>query len=210
MPFSSDFSTFKKKMFFSLIDKFGIIFSYAFVFFGIFFFDWEPFIILVSYFIELIVVLFISAAFKFIDARKNKYKYSNQFPIMVALSIFFGSGPFLFGQYLFIIYTAQILDSNINAKDGLSLLCKPEIFWCVAFIVIVYILKVLSLKNNSVRASVIQDNVIFQILALFLTSITGMLILLVVDNAGIIVVLFSLTAVRILLEIYFNKKIVVT
>ena len=129
---------------------------------------------------------------------------------MVALSIFFGSGPFLFGQYLFIIYTAQILDSNINAKDGLSLLCKPEIFWCVAFIVIVYILKVLSLKNNSVRASVIQDNVIFQILALFLTSITGMLILLVVDNAGIIVVLFSLTAVRILLEIYFNKKIVVT
>ena len=195
-------------MLFSTIDKFGLIFSYVFIFIGVFFFDWKPFIILVSYFIELVIVLLLSATFRFIDAKKHKNKYPNQVPIMAGLSIIFSSGPFLIGQYFFVIYTAQALDNSVQAKEGISLLWKPEIFWCIAFIAVVYILRVLPLKNNSERASVIQDNAIFQMLALFLTNIIGMLILLYVSNAGIILVMFSLTTVRILLEIYFSKKMI--
>ena len=184
--------------------EFGIIGSYLLFLIGTYLFAWEALTIFLAYFLEFIAVLLLYTLVRFFDERKRPERYAKLPPVM---NIFIGAIPLLLLQYFILVFNAGVVNPEANISVNKDYFFTMEVAYMLFLILIVYLLKIISLKDNLEREAVLKENVLFQALAISLANIIGLLVVAIAGKPSLMVVLIGMTIIRVLLEFLFNRRI---
>lgn len=182
------------------LDEIGIILSYIFMLVACYVFEWQPFMVLFSYLWEIVVLLFMYFIVRMGGKRVKKQ------PLLI--NIFIGIIPFLLFQTGMIAWISKMVSTNENAvKDEFSL--TVEIVYIVGSILLFYIIKVIRMSSHKERMEALQYNLVYRILALGGINMAVLLLIMIFEIHTFLVVLVVMVAVRIVLELYFRKKMTI-
>lgn len=165
-------------------------------------FDWKPFGVFFSYLIEIVALLLVFTVLRTLDERKNPKKYIKEQPIN---NIFIGVLPLIIFQYFMIGWMSNDLNPDENFIKE-NLIYTKEVLYGAISVLILYALKAAQISNNQERLNTFQDNFLFRVLALSGANILGFVLIKVIGVTSFITVLTLMVMIRIILEVYFIRK----
>lgn len=165
-------------------------------------FDWKPFGIFISYLIEIVVLLFFYSLFRMKDEKKNPGQYRKAQPLG---NLFIGVVPLILFQYFIIGWMSGFINPEQNFIKQNVLLTK-EVFYAIGSVVVLYAIKAVQMTNHKERLVAFQDNFLFKVLALTGANILGFVMVVGIGINTLLPTLTVMVIVRILLEIYFSRK----
>lgn len=165
-------------------------------------FDWKSFGIFISYLIEIVVLFFVYSILRLKDEKKNPERYRKAQPLG---NLFIGLVPLIVIQYFIIGWISSFIDPEQNFIQN-NLLLTKEVYYAVGSFVVLYAIKAVQITNHKERLIVFQDNFLFKVLALTGANILGFLIVVGIEFTSFLPVLTVMVIVRIVLEIYFARK----
>lgn len=184
------------------IKEVGIVLSYTFILVACYFFDGKPFGIFISYLIEVVALFLIYSLLRWIDEKKHPKLYRKSQPLM---NLFIGLIPVVIFQYFIIGWISSFINPEENFfKQNLFL--SSEVFYIIGSVVVFYSIKALQISNHKVNLRIFQDNFLFNILALSGANIIGFVLVIGFHVDSLLPVLSAMVIFRILLEIYFVRK----
>lgn len=184
------------------INTFGIIASYLFVVFGVYFFDWSVTAIFWAYYLELIVLLITYVIVRTIDRRKNPAKYRK---LPDAFNILFASLPLLLLQYLFLKFlTYQVSGESYESID--DMMRSNGGWFTLGVIAFVYTLRTFNIRSIKEKEFELQQNFFLEILALSGTNMLGFIAAAYIEILGTNSILILMLSGRIAIELYFRYK----
>lgn len=181
----------------------GIILSYLWLLIAAYFFSWEPFTIFIFYFLEFVTILLFYCVVRVIDQAQRPKNYRKTQSVVYVLV---GAFPLLLVQYFLIRSTANSINPSHLALNVENLFFTKGVFIAMSILIIQYVLLTINFKNNQERESVLKENLLFQAISLSSANILGVLTVLLFEVKQLMPVLIVMTLVRILLELYFTKK----
>lgn len=184
------------------IKKIGIVFSYIWMLFACYFSDWNPFVVFMSYLIEVVVLLFIYAILRFTDEKKNPRRYRKSQSI---INLFIGIVPMVIFQYFIIGWTSLSINPEQSFIEN-NLFFSKEVLYVIVSIVIFYSVKAFQITIRQERLGYFQENFLFQVMALTVTNTAGFIAVLVIGFKSLLFVLIIMVVFRIILEFYFSSK----
>lgn len=200
--FNCNFDHKLMKQLINYMKEIGIVFTYILMLVACYFFNWKPFGIFISYLIEIVVLLIVYSFVRLKDEKKNPQHYRKTQPLA---NIYIGIIPLLLIQFIIIGFMTLDLNPEENFIKQ-NLLLTKEVFFSVCSILVIYVLKALQFSTNKERLVVFQDNFLFKILALTSVNILCFIIVSVFEKITLIPLLTAMIIFRILLELYFSRK----
>ena len=167
-------------------------------------FDWKPFGIFISYLIEIVVLLFVYVMLRVKDEKRNprKYRYRKVQPIS---NLLIGLIPLVLFQYFMIGWMSEIIDPEQNFTKQ-NLLLTKEVLYAVVSMIVLYSIKAAQIATHKERLFVFQNNFIIKVLALTGTNILGFTLVISLEVKSLLYVLTIMVIIRIIIEIYFGRK----
>ncbi|PHR47599.1 MAG: hypothetical protein COA32_06470 [Fluviicola sp.] len=186
------------------IKEIGIVISYISMLVACYIFDWKPFGIFISYLIEIVVLLFVYVMLRVKDEKRNprKYRYRKVQPIS---NLFIGLVPLVLFQYFMIGWMSEFIDPDQNFTKQ-NLLLTKEVLYAVVSMIVLYSIKAAQITTHKERLIVFQDNFIIKVLALTGTNILGFTLVISLEIKSLLLVLTIMVIIRIIIEIYFGRK----
>jgi hypothetical protein len=184
------------------IKEIGIVLSYISMLVACYLFDWKPFGVFVSYLIETVVLLIVYSIIRSINEKKNSSAHKTAQPLA---NLLIGITPFLIFQFFMIGWMLSSIDPDHNFINE-NLLLTKEVFFASASMLLFYSIWAIQIPNHKKRLTIFQDNLIFKVIALSGTNILGFVLVLVIGVTSVLPVLVVMVVARILLEIYFGRK----
>jgi len=166
-------------------------------------FEWKPFIIFISYLVEIIIIAFIYSVVKVMDEKKNPIKKTNAQPIF---NLLIGMVPLILFQFFIINVLSNSMDSRQDFFS-ISILHTKEFLYVVLSLILLYLLKIVQIRDNGSILKEFQSNLILEVLALTGTNILCVILVISLNLNTFIPVLSFMVLFRILLTIYFYRKI---
>ncbi len=166
-------------------------------------FDWKPFGIFISYLIEIVVLLFVYAFLRLKDEKKNPERYRKTQPLH---TVFIGIVPLILFQYFIIGW----MSSHIHPDQHFikqNLLLTKEVYFALGSMVVFYGIQAAQIADHTERLNVFRDSFLFKILALTVANSIGFILVFSIEVESLLVVVTSMAVLRILLELYFGRKI---
>lgn len=184
------------------INEIGIAFSYISMLVACYLFDWEPFGVFISYLIEIVVLLGVYVVLRVQDQRKNPSRYRKSQSV---LAVIVAVAPLVAFQYLLIGWMSQSIFPKLNFTNQ-NLLFTKEVFFAFVSLVVLYSVQTFQMKSDAGRLAFFQDNFLFKVLALTATNVLGFFLVMELEVHALLPVFTAMVLVRILLEIYFRRK----
>lgn len=165
-------------------------------------FEWKPFGILISYLLEVVVLIILFILFRMKDERMNPDSYRKAQPVS---NLLYGMIPLVLFQYFIIGWTASFIDPNQNFLKQ-DLLLSKEIIFPFCTMLFLYFIKAMQISDHVERLQVFQNNFLFKVLGLAGTSVLGFVLVIGLEITSLLPVLTVMVVLRIVLEIYFGRK----
>jgi hypothetical protein len=186
----------------SHLKEIGIVLSYLWMLVACYVFHWSPVGVFLSYLIETIVLLLVYAVLRTIDENRHPARYRKSQPLT---TILIAVVPLALFQYFIIWIVTGYIDGG-RATASESILFTREALYAVIACIVAYAIKAIQLTKNDQGLVVFQANFLFSALALTATNLVSLLIVCFTETGSLLVVLTGSVAMRIALEIWFDRK----
>ena len=180
------------------LKQIGIIVSYIWLLVAVYFFEWKPIGIFLSFLAEFTILLFTYWFLNIFSTRKNKRNRPGGNVLLAGCSL-------ILLQYVLIGLIANFLgEKSFNFGNPASLFDTNSII-AITSISVIYLIRLFFVKQKDERESYAQENLLTQALCLTGMIVLGFFVIQILEISNAIPVLAAMVAGRIFLEQYINN-----
>lgn len=183
----------------------GIFLVYGWVIFGVFYFEWRPSTVLISYLLELAIMACLFSGLKLVDLVRTKSRNSEGYQVVI--NYLLGTVILILFQSFFIFFMLGNFE-ELSLRQGVGqLFFNWEVFVIAITIGIVYCIRLVTIKGMKTKLFVLQGNFAYQLICFTLVNTLGIVALSLFPETGFTTVLLLMVVIRLLLEVMFSKVV---
>ncbi len=180
----------------------GIIVGYFFLLASHWLFQAPVYLVFLSFFAEMLVLIFYYCITRSIDKKKNPKKYRLR---TSAFSILLGSVPLLLINYIFIALLASEETSGFRHRF-MNFFAQSDFWLMIVFLGISYVTRFSQLKSWEQRERYVKEILLFQAFCLYFASMGGILIGTSMSTDHTSGMFVCMVLIRLLLELWFHRR----
>lgn len=183
----------------------GIFLVYGWVIFGVFYFEWRPSTVFISYLLELAIMACLFSGLKLVDLVRTKSRNSEGYQVVI--NYLLGTVILILFQSFFIFFMLGNFE-ELSLRQGVGqLFFNWEVFVIAITIGIVYCIRLVTIKGMKTKLFVLQGNFAYQLISFTLVNTLGIVALSLFPETGFTAVLLLMVIIRLLLEVMFSKVV---
>lgn len=183
----------------------GIFLVYGWVIFGVFYFEWRPSTVFISYLLELAIMACLFSGLKLVDLVRTKSRNSEGYQVVI--NYLLGTVILILFQSFFIFFMLGNFE-ELSLRQGVGqLFFNWEVFVIAITIGIVYCIRLVTIKGMKTKLFVLQGNFAYQLISFTLVNTLGIVALSLFPETGFTAVLLLMVVIRLLLEVMFSKVV---
>lgn len=183
----------------------GIFLVYGWVIFGVFYFEWRPSTVFISYLLELAIMACLFSGLKLVDLVRTKSRNSEGYQVVI--NYLLGTVVLILFQSFFIFFMLGNFE-ELSLRQGVGqLFFNWEVFVIAITIGIVYCIRLVTIKGMKTKLFVLQGNFAYQLISFTLVNTLGIVALSLFPETGFTAVLLLMVIIRLLLEVMFSKVV---
>lgn len=183
----------------------GIFLVYGWVIFGVFYFEWRPSTVLISYLLELAIMACLFSGLKLVDLVRTKSQNSEGYQFVI--NYLLGTVILILFQSFFIFFMLGNFEELLLRQGVGQLFFNWEVFVIAITIGIVYCIRLVTIKGMKTKLFVLQGNFAYQLISFTLVNTLGIVALSLFPETGFTAVLLLMVIIRLLLEVMFSKVV---
>lgn len=183
----------------------GIFLVYGWVIFGVFYFEWRPSTVFISYLLELAIMACLFSGLKLVDLVRTKSRNSEGYQVVI--NYLLGTVILILFQSFFIFFMLGNFE-ELSLRQGVGqLFFNWKVFVIAITIGIVYCIRLVTIKGMKTKLFVLQGNFAYQLISFTLVNTLGIVALSLFPETGFTTVLLLMVIIRLLLEVMFSKVV---
>lgn len=183
----------------------GIFLVYGWVIFGVFYFEWRPSTVFISYLLELAIMACLFSGLKLVDLVRTKSRNSEGYQVVI--NYLLGTVILILFQSFFIFFMLGNFE-ELSLRQGVGqLFFNWEVFVITITIGFVYCIRLVTIKGMKTKLFVLQGNFAYQLISFTLVNTLGIVALSLFPETGFTAVLLLMVVIRLLLEVMFSKVV---
>lgn len=183
----------------------GIFLVYGWIIFGVFYFEWKPSTVFISYLLELAVMACLFAGLKLVDLVRTKSRNSEAYQVVI--NYLLGTAILILFQSFFIFFMLGNFE-ELSLRQGVGQLFFNRKVYVIAITIgIVYCIRLIAVKGIKAKLDVLQGNFAYQLISFTLVNTLGVVALSLFPETGFTAVLLLMVIIRLLLEVLFSKVV---
>lgn len=183
----------------------GIFLVYSWVIFGVFYFEWRPSTVFISYLLELAIMACLFSGLKLVDLVRTKSRNSEGYQVVI--NYLLGTVILILFQSFFIFFMLGNFEELSIRKGVGQLFFNWEVFVIAITIGIVYCIRLVTIKGMKTKLFVLQGNFAYQLISFTLVNTLGIVAISLFPETGFTAVLLLMVIIRLLLEVLFSKVV---
>ncbi len=183
----------------------GIFLVYGWVIFGVFYFEWRPSTVFISYLLELAIMACLFSGLKLVDLVRTKSRNSEGYQVVI--NYLLGTVILILFQSFFIFFMLGNFEELSLRQGVVQLFFNWEVFVIATTIGIVYCIRLVTIKGMKTKLFVLQGNFAYQLISFTLVNTLGIVALSLFPETGFTAVLLLMVIIRLLLEVMFSKVV---